>query len=287
MSRKDALYLPRGLAALIAVAVSLTFTSVAAAQQTPPIAGDTLGLEVKRIDAAARTLEAVQHCTDPASAGKLATFRVAGSVDISRIPVNTIVGVRLDRSSTPVTILDIVPPPCEFRPGAPAPSAGPGGDAGPGGLPAFASGFLSRVWRFQGEVDGFEDGKLSYTIGKVLNLPRKMRAQDDELLDQDAIVLVGRGVRVSQGGKRVSSAALADAEGGRARQAPAARQVAGRRGRRGHADHPRQEGPDHRLKPGSPGRAARRRRPSPDFAVLPTSRPVGAPPPDVAGSRAC
>jgi hypothetical protein len=39
-----------------------------------------------------------------------------------------------------------------------------------------------------------------------------MRAQDDELLDQDAIVLVGRGVRVSQGGKRVSSAALADAE---------------------------------------------------------------------------
>ena len=73
-----------------------------------------------------------------------------------------------------------------------------------GCLPQFVRRFLTRVWKFVGEVDYYADGELSMTLGKVLNLPRKWRSQDDELLDQDTTVLVSDKVRVSREGKRVS-----------------------------------------------------------------------------------
>ncbi len=77
-----------------------------------------------------------------------------------------------------------------------------------GCLPQFVRRFISRVWKFVGEVDYYEDGVLSMTLGKVLNLPRKWRTQDDELLDQDTTVLVGDRVRVFEDGERVEHGAL-------------------------------------------------------------------------------
>jgi hypothetical protein len=77
-----------------------------------------------------------------------------------------------------------------------------------GCLPQFVRRFISRVWKFVGEVDYYEDGELSMTLGKILNLPRKWRTQDDELLDQDATVLVSNRVRVFENGERVGRDAL-------------------------------------------------------------------------------
>jgi len=36
-----------------------------------------------------------------------------------------------------------------------------------------------------------DGGKLSMTLAKVLNVPKRFATQDDDLLDEDAIVLVG------------------------------------------------------------------------------------------------
>ena len=66
-----------------------------------------------------------------------------------------------------------------------------------GCLPAFVRRFITRVWKFVGEVDYYEEGVLSMTMHKILNLPRKWRTQDDDLIDQDTTVLVGE--RVERG----------------------------------------------------------------------------------------
>ena len=84
-----------------------------------------------------------------------------------------------------------------------------------GCLPAFGRRFISRVWKFVGEVDFYEDGVLSMTLGKILNLPRKWRTQDDELLDQDTMVLVSERVRVFKDGERVGRDALDEANDAR------------------------------------------------------------------------
>ena len=77
-----------------------------------------------------------------------------------------------------------------------------------GCLPHFVRSFITRVWKFVGEVDYYEEGVLSITLHKILNLPRKWRTEDDELLDQDATVLVSERVRVFQDGERVGRDAL-------------------------------------------------------------------------------
>jgi hypothetical protein len=64
------------------------------------------------------------------------------------------------------------------------------------------------VWKFVGEVDYYEEGVLSMTMHKILNLPRKWRTQDDELIDGDTTVLVSERVRVFQEGDRVGRDAL-------------------------------------------------------------------------------
>jgi hypothetical protein len=73
-----------------------------------------------------------------------------------------------------------------------------------GCLPQFVRRFVTRVWKFVGEVDYYEAGELSITLGKILNLPRRWRAQDDDLLDQDTTVLVSNRVRVFKEGERVA-----------------------------------------------------------------------------------
>ena len=77
-----------------------------------------------------------------------------------------------------------------------------------GCLPQFVRRFISRVWKFVGEVDYYEEGVLSMTMHKILNLPRKWRTQDDELIDEDTTVLVSERVRVFQDGERVGRDAL-------------------------------------------------------------------------------
>ena len=80
-----------------------------------------------------------------------------------------------------------------------------------GCLPQFVRRFVTRVWKFVGEVDYYEAGELSITLGSILNLPRRWHSQDDDLLDQDTTVLVSHRVRVFEGGKRVSRDALENA----------------------------------------------------------------------------
>jgi len=80
-----------------------------------------------------------------------------------------------------------------------------------GCLPHVVRGFLNRVWKFVGEVDYYEVGELSMTLGRILNLPRRWQSQDDELLDQDATVLVGTRARVFRDGERVAREELDNA----------------------------------------------------------------------------
>lgn len=68
------------------------------------------------------------------------------------------------------------------------------------------------MWKFVGEADGYEDGKLSMTVGRILTLPRKFRDQDDELVDEDALVLVGKARVYDRRGNRVNKSELGDAE---------------------------------------------------------------------------
>jgi hypothetical protein len=66
-------------------------------------------------------------------------------------------------------------------------------------LPHFKASFLNRVWRFNGAVDSFQntdDHVLSITVESIEGLPKRYRNQDDDLLDQDAYVLMSENIRV-------------------------------------------------------------------------------------------
>jgi hypothetical protein len=79
--------------------------------------------------------------------------------------------------------------------------------------PKFRPSLLNRVWRFEGSADFFEDGVLGMTVETVKGLPKRLRDQDDELLDQDALVLVGSRTKVyGTDGKRTTADKLADAD---------------------------------------------------------------------------
>lgn len=87
---------------------------------------------------------------------------------------------------------------------------GPGGDCGP---PEMDRGFMNRVWKFVGEVDGYDEGVLSMTVAKILNLPKKFSDERDEIVDEDAAVLIGRTTRIfDEDGKRMDAAGLDSAK---------------------------------------------------------------------------
>lgn len=233
------------LALAIAAAAIAALPSVAAAEGQE---GSTyvLGLELRAVDREARKIQAVQHCTSPDRAGQVATFSVGPEVDMGPMEPGHAFGAQIDGSTDPDTVLRLGPPPCEFRPsggypggpGAPPGGGGPGFGPHPGGpegcpappqgpdaqparaderppscgAPDFARGFLSRVWKFVGEADGYEDGKLSMTVGRILNVPRRFREQDDELIDEDALVLVGRARVFDSDNRRVAKSELDGAE---------------------------------------------------------------------------
>lgn len=80
--------------------------------------------------------------------------------------------------------------------------------------PRPAQGSPNRVLRFEADVDYLEDERLGVTIARMLNGPRRARAdRDDGRPDLDAIVLIGKRTRVyDKDGARVGADALAGAE---------------------------------------------------------------------------
>jgi hypothetical protein len=229
-------HLGRALRASVAVAALAAALAPAAHAQAPPPADGpfVIGFEPKTTDAGAHGVTGVMHCVPPEQAGRIATFNVADSLDLAGFTPGAAIGIEIAPASDGgKEIVRIVPPPCQFQPGgAPTgpvpPTAGtppPGQPGGPGsgpqigphnGVPTLERGFLNRVWKFEGEADGYEDGVLSMTLSKILNLPKRMGGQDDELVDQDTLVLVGSRTRVYDANELVrerrEAAELASAE---------------------------------------------------------------------------
>ena len=164
----------------------------------------------------------------PEKAGRTVSLNVDPAVDIAALAPGTMTGAKVDTASR--TIRELGPMPCDAKPQSepqpgkpgqpqrPGEPDAPGETGGPEDVPGgedgddFDRGFLSRVWKFVAEVDGYEDGELSVTIGKVLNLPKRYRDQDDDLIDEDATVLVSKARVYDRDGERTSRSALDDAE---------------------------------------------------------------------------
>lgn len=212
----------RTLTAAVTAAALLGPAAVAAHASDP---GRVIGLEIQVVDPAAKTVTGVQHCVPPEVAGQTRTFVIdLPSVSPDQLRPGSLVGVEVAWEREPAAITRIGVPPCNAQPQGGPPPGGtfPGPDAlqrGPGGHdgpPSISSAFTNRVWKFQGEADGFSGGILSMTLEKVLNLPRRMATQDDEIVDQDTAVIVDPATRVYDGKKavkqRAESALLADAE---------------------------------------------------------------------------
>jgi hypothetical protein len=207
--------------AVFAVAVAALLAAPAAQANHIP---SNLGLEITAVDPAARTVTGIQHCTAPDRAGRPASFPVTPDIDFGQFQPGMMWGVAVDPAGV---IQSTGPMPCDVRPGPrPGPGGpghpgpghghehpGPGGPQGGPGTPQFESRFINRVWKFEVSVDGYASGKLHVTIGRILNLPSRFRTQDDEIVDESAIVLVSSSVRVYEDGRRVGNANLDDADG--------------------------------------------------------------------------
>ena len=216
------------LAVLAAAAAFGGAASTAHANHVAP----NLGIEVTAVDPATRTVQGIVHCTTPDRAGRTETFTVTPDIEFSQFQPGAVWGIAVRPGNV---ILSTGNMPCEvqtggsagpgpvpgepggFAPGGPGVPPGPGGAEG-GSAPVFARGFLNRVWKFDVAVDGILEGgakeaKASVTVEKVLNLPKKLRDQDDELVDQDAIVLIALNVRISKNGKRAGTRDIEDSEG--------------------------------------------------------------------------
>lgn len=212
---------------LIAAAALVALPGLASAEDGAPV----VGLEIKAVDPASRTVTAVLHCVPPEKAGREVTLVAGPRVDLAQLAPGRMVGAKVDTTAAPPVIAEVGPPPCDARPQGDQPPPGKPGKPGQPGQPGRPDGgdqgdqddrgepegegfertFLRRVWKFVGAVDGYEAGKLSVTIEKVLNLPKKFRDQDDALVDEDALVLVDT-ARVYEDRERVSRSALEDAE---------------------------------------------------------------------------
>jgi hypothetical protein len=90
--------------------------------------------------------------------------------------------------------------------GGPANPGAPGEKAGENDPPKLMGGFLSRVWRFNADADSYDaaSNTLNVTVSKVLNLPKRFKAQDDGIVDQDADVVFTKTTKVFDAqGKRL------------------------------------------------------------------------------------
>lgn len=205
---------------LAGLTVALIFGAAASAAQANHVAPN-LGIDVTAVDPASRTVQGIVHCTTPDRAGRSETFKVVGDIQFDQFRPGARWGIAVDPNNMILSTGDM---PCQLQGpapgggpqgpfGGPQGPAGPGMSGGPGGdAPSFARGFLNRVWKFDVSIDDATPGKMSITIDKVLNLPKRYAAQDDDLIDEDAVVLIGSSVRVYRDGKRVSKSELADGD---------------------------------------------------------------------------
>ena len=210
----------RTLAVIAAVGVALAIGPAAKANHIPA----NMGLEVTAVDPAARTVTGIQHCVSPERAGRPATFPVTPDIEFNQFQPGMMWGIAVDAAGVIQSTGDM---PCNVQrsqpgpggpgqggPGRPGPGQpGPGGPQGAPGTPQFSNGFINRIWKFNVSVDGYESGKLQVTIESILNLPRRFRTQDDDIVDESAIVLVSGSVRVYEDGHRVSVSELEHADG--------------------------------------------------------------------------
>ena len=194
---------------------------IAAAALPPTASAATIGLDVVKVDGDRVT--GVQHCVPPELAGTMAEFVLVPGYAGPQLAPGMRVGAEVNYDVQPFQLVSVMPtPPCPLGPPPPMqptppppPPTGPGpmgpvpmgtaptgpgpvgtGPVAPGGEFRFSAGFLSRVWKFEAEADNYENGRLSITIDKVLNVPKRFSDQDDELVDQDALVLIGRTTKV-------------------------------------------------------------------------------------------
>lgn len=102
-----------------------------------------------------------------------------------------------------------IPTPTDGGGGGGDDESGPGGPGGgnPGdGPPDLLPGFLNKVWRFTADADSYDaaSNTLNCTITKILNLPKRFRNQDDDIVDADAFVLFSATTKVFDNhGRRV------------------------------------------------------------------------------------
>jgi hypothetical protein len=241
--------LPRRLAAAGAAAAAIA--AVLAPSASAHDRTFAIGFVTESVEADQRTVTGALQCVGDDLAGRVVTLRAESDVDIERLTAGDTVGLEVRRDDKRVVeVLD--GPPCEIGTAeetvaTPEPPRTDDDDRvrddhdddrsgehkvkvkaetedGSGEdeerprkvYPAFARSFLSRVWRFGGEADGFSDGVLSMTIGRVYNLPRKWRRAVRGLVDSDARVLVAPSVKVFDGRKPVperrEAEILADAD---------------------------------------------------------------------------
>jgi hypothetical protein len=70
------------------------------------------------------------------------------------------------------------------------------------------------VWRFGADVDSYDaaTNTLNVTVSKILNLPKRFKAQDDSIVDQDADVVFAKTTKVFDAdGKRIRTESAYDA----------------------------------------------------------------------------
>jgi hypothetical protein len=215
------------LSAVVAVCAALALPAAASAEGGIHV----IGFQVVSSDPGNGTVTGTIHCVPGPAAGHQITL--PAPADVVALAPNAYVGVQIENGRITAQTdapcdAQLAPAPPQGQPGgdAPLPPKGPGdgpgdgagrghgqgqGDRG-GDLPRFLPAFANRIWRFTGEANGFDNGQLDITVGKILNLPKRFRSQDDAIVDQDAIVLVGKATRVFDAeGHRVDGSQLADA----------------------------------------------------------------------------
>ena len=205
----------------------------------------TASFEVVGVSPQTRIAKVVLECVGSSYNGKGVAVQVAPGVEMSSFAVGAHLTGTVDRSTDPPTVVAVQASTCGDaknppRPADPVPTGQPGkgdgsgsgdngssdqgsgddsgaGDTGAGDdqstAPKFRPSFLNRVWRFEGSADSYDAGVLGMTIESVKGLPKRLRNQDDSLIDQDALVLVGSKTRIyGVDGKRTTEDALVDAD---------------------------------------------------------------------------
>jgi hypothetical protein len=222
--------MPRCVAALALILVA-ALASTASAESGPepgapapgqtapqPPAGGGMQIDVRAVDPGVGAT-VVLHCVPPELAGKEVVLALGADVDASLVVPGARLMAVIDLPAKLLVKVKAVPAGGECGPAQPAPGQPDPGKSGPGGAgddqktAEFRSAFINRVWKFRGSSSSFDSGVLNMTVEKILNLPRKFRDQDDDVLDQDAYVLVNSKTKIFDAdGHRVAQSALDDAD---------------------------------------------------------------------------